>query len=544
MEHRSKIPDNMWGRPHLLEGIVNIRDDELLTGVLDKNHVGNTEYGLIHSYYEMFGPETAGELISTFGRLFIHYLQFFHGFTCGVDDLIIKDDHDYRRKEQIETILQKGMNSLGEFFEKKNCELTFDNYSNRSLFSSKDHSELMDNSDIFFPEESKSNLINLFKKQDSISRVLFKDSISKDNMKKVKIISKAFKENILKHDSIDKNIDIVVKNAINNLTSDLNKKILPNGSIKPWPYNFFSLMVQSGAKGNIVNHYQISSMLGQQELEGRRVPRMASGKTLPSFMAFDPNPRAGGFISDRFVTGIRPQEFFFHCMAGREGLIDTAVKTSRSGYLQRCLIKHLEQLVVNYDYTVRDYDGNIIQFLYGEDCVEVINTKFLNNFKFIAQNNENYYNKFQPEKISDFIERKQVKEYMEQTKIAPDSNETILNKFPPWLHLGSMSDRILSEMGSYMSKDPNKYFKNKLASKTKFKYNVYLKYLRSLVNPGESVGIIAAQSIGEPSTQMTLNTFHLAGHGGANMTLGIPRLREILMTSENNIQTPIMILPL
>jgi hypothetical protein len=103
-------------------------------------------------------------------------------------------------------------------------------------------------------------------------------------------------------------------------------------------------------------------MLGQQELEGRRVPRMASGKTLPSFMAFDPNPRAGGFISDRFSTGIRPQEFFFHCMAGREGLIDTAVKTSRSGYLQRCLIKHLEQLVVNYDYTVRDYDGNIIQF--------------------------------------------------------------------------------------------------------------------------------------------------------------------------------------
>ena len=115
-------------------------------------------------------------------------------------------------------------------------------------------------------------------------------------------------------------------------------------------------MVQTGAKGSVVNHTQISCMLGQQELEGRRVPKMASGKTLPSFKSFDPSPRAGGFISDRFCTGIRPQEFFFHCMAGREGLIDTAVKTSRSGYLQRCLIKHLEQLVVQYDYTVRDFD--------------------------------------------------------------------------------------------------------------------------------------------------------------------------------------------
>ena len=78
------------------------------------------------------------------------------------------------------------------------------------------------------------------------------------------------------------------------------------------------------------------------------------GKPLPSFKAYDKRPRAGGFIDGRFMTGIKPQEFFYHCMAGREGLIDTAVKTSRSGYLQRCLIKLLEGLVVNYDQTVRD----------------------------------------------------------------------------------------------------------------------------------------------------------------------------------------------
>lgn len=131
--------------------------------------------------------------------------------------------------------------------------------------------------------------------------------------------------------------------------------------MKLFPDNNFSLMTVSGAKGSQVNFSQVSCLLGQQELEGKRVPRMISGRTLPSFAPYDPTARAGGFIMDRFLTGIRPQEFFFHCMAGREGLIDTAVKTSRSGYLQRCVIKHLENLRVHYDYTVRDADNSIVQ---------------------------------------------------------------------------------------------------------------------------------------------------------------------------------------
>lgn len=77
-------------------------------------------------------------------------------------------------------------------------------------------------------------------------------------------------------------------------------------------------MVQSGAKGSTVNTMQISCLLGQIELEGKRPPVMISGKSLPSFIPFDTQPRAGGFIDGRFMTGIQPQEFFFHCMAGRE----------------------------------------------------------------------------------------------------------------------------------------------------------------------------------------------------------------------------------
>src|SRR5271168_924008 len=113
---------------------------------------------------------------------------------------------------------------------------------------------------------------------------------------------------------------------------------------------------------------------------------MVSGKTLPSFPAFDTDIRAGGYVTSCYLTGIKPQEYFFYCMAGREGLIDTAVKTSRSGYLQRCLIKGLEGLKVEYDTSVRDSDGSIVQFLYGEDGLDVTKQKHLTDFKFLLEN--------------------------------------------------------------------------------------------------------------------------------------------------------------
>lgn len=149
-------------------------------------------------------------------------------------------------------------------------------------------------------------------------------------------------------------LDRKYKTALDNYTNEINKICLPQGLIEKFPKNNLQLMVQSGAKGSTVNTMQISCLLGQIELEGKRPPLMISGKSLPSFAAYDPSPRAGGFIDGRFMTGIEPQEFFFHCMAGREGLIDTAVKTSRSGYLQRCLIKHLEGVCVHYDSTVSE----------------------------------------------------------------------------------------------------------------------------------------------------------------------------------------------
>ncbi|EFN50512.1 hypothetical protein CHLNCDRAFT_55800, partial [Chlorella variabilis] len=126
--------------------------------------------------------------------------------------------------------------------------------------------------------------------------------------------------------------DIWGKNngAMHPLGSEVVKACLPGGQRKPFRHNMMALMTVTGAKGSVVNFSQISCLLGQQELEGRRVPRMSSGKTLPCFAPYDAGARSGGFVGDRFLTGLRPQEYYFHCMAGREGLVDTTVKTSRS----------------------------------------------------------------------------------------------------------------------------------------------------------------------------------------------------------------------
>ena len=149
---------------------------------------------------------------------------------------------------------------------------------------------------------------------------------------------------------------------------------------------------------SIVCHLSMQSLFqnGQIELEGRRIPMQLSGKHLPCFKAYDLNPVAGGYANNRFLTGLNPSQFLFHCMAGREGLVDTVVKTSRSGYLQRCLIKFLEGVKVAYDHTVRDSDSSIVQFLFGEDGLDPIKCSFLGNeatLKTLLNNKEVYNEK-------------------------------------------------------------------------------------------------------------------------------------------------------
>jgi DNA-directed RNA polymerase I subunit RPA1 len=327
--------------------------------------------------------------------------------------------------------------------------------------------------------------------------------------------------------------------------TDINDKAVSEGLRKSFPENCFSVMVLSGAKGSVLNHTQISNMLGQQELEGKRVPVMASGKTLPSFIPYDPNPRAGGYIGDRFLTGLRTQEFFFHCMAGREGLIDTAVKTSRSGYLQRTLVKNMESLIIQYDFTVRENDGSIVQFLYGEDCLDPAKVSGIQKIQFIADNFESFNQNKSIKEIKTNLAKEEVVEWKSAKAEKPDlfSMRTIMSELSPALHFGSISTKAEADLEKFMATDSRfKGDKNDPASinKKKFRNLFYAKYFESMAVPGESVGIIAGQSIGEPSTQMTLNTFHLAGHGGANMTLGVPRLKELLTTRNTSVSSMVL----
>jgi DNA-directed RNA polymerase I subunit RPA1 len=318
----SKTPGKRWGI-HASEDSVLFVDGDLLTGILDKAQFGASSYGMVHSVYEIYGAEAAGRLLGILSRLFTAYLQM-RGFTCGMDDLRLTAAGETIRNDLVEGAGERGLKAALGFVQLADAD----------------------------PASSST--------QTHLRTRL---------------------EEVLRDDNKQAGLDRAMMAETSVLTSSIIEKTLPSEMEKRFPANNMALMTVSGAKGSNVNVSQIACLLGQQALEGRRVPTMVSGKTLPSFRAFDTQPRAGGFVAQRFLTGIKPQEYYFHCMAGREGLIDTAVKTSRSGYLQRCLIKHLEGCKVAYDSTVRNSDGDIIQFYYGEDGLDVTKQKHLTQFE-------------------------------------------------------------------------------------------------------------------------------------------------------------------
>ncbi|KAF8076601.1 hypothetical protein FPV67DRAFT_1573909 [Lyophyllum atratum] len=503
---KTKVPGYLWGGDSK-EDKVLFMDGELLCGVLDKAAFGASDYGLVHSVYELYGPDSAGQLLGILSRLFTKFLQH-RAFTCRMDDLTLTPEGNAKR----DTLLEKAQN-LG-------TEAAIENFPSLS-----DTPE----------EEIPAALASLL-------------------------------EDVLRDDNKMAGLDVTVKTKLSKLTSAISDAVLPHELWRKFPHNHMQTMTLSGAKGSTVNARQISCALGQQELEGRRVPVMVSGKTLPSFRPFETKAVAGGYIASRFLTGVKPQEFYFHCMAGREGLIDTAVKTSRSGYLQRCLIKHLEGIRVHYDHTVRGSDNSVYQFQYGGDGLDVTKQKHLYQFEFIAQNEVSLVNILQPRVVTGILDETTAVSYMKKVlkrsadrqgrgvRSKRDKYDPVLSLYSPSRYLGSTSEQFATAVDQYVKTNPHHILKGKGESTNEerlrsrkqpihpanFRLLMNVKYLRSLVDPGEAVGLLASQGVGEPSTQMTLNTFHFAGHGAANVTLGIPRLREIVMTASQSPKTPSM----
>ena len=495
---KSTTEGSMWGaegKPE--ESDVVFSDGYFCQGVLDKKQIGPSSGGFVNAIYEAYGHVVAGRLLSILGRLLTRLLVV-RGFSCGVEDLIVTPEGEASRREIIKQAETVGLEVAAKY--------------------------------VGLAEQ------NVVAGDRELRRRL---------------------EDVLRDDAKQGGLDQLTNNATKDITSAISSATLPYALKKPFPHNQMQTMTASGAKGSKVNASQISCNLGQQVLEGRRVPIMVSGKTLPCFRPFESSVRAGGYITDRFLTGVRPQEYFFHAMAGREGLIDTAVKTSRSGYLQRCVIKGMEGLRAEHDSSVRDSsDGSVIQFLYGEDALDVPKAKYLSDFKFTAENHlslfQNLGMKEQWQKIISEEAAEWNKHAERKYRKTGDlgASEPALSVFNPSTHGGSTSEKLLRASRVYADENPDGLLKDKkkspdaVVSKKNFQAILDVRYLTSVVEPGEAVGVIAGQSIGEPSTQMTLNTFHLAGHSAKNVTLGIPRLREIVMTAAKSLATPTMTLKL
>uniref|UniRef100_A0AAQ6A6A6 DNA-directed RNA polymerase subunit n=1 Tax=Amphiprion ocellaris TaxID=80972 RepID=A0AAQ6A6A6_AMPOC len=307
------------------------------------------------------------------------------------------------------------------------------------------------------------------------------------------------------------------------------------------------IMALCGSKGSFINISQMIACVGQQAISGSRVPDGFENRSLPHFEKHSKLPAAKGFVADSFYSGLTPTEFFFHTMAGREGLVDTAVKTAETGYMQRRLVKSLEDLCSQYDLTVRSSTGDIIQFIYGGDGLDPAAMEGKDEpleFKRVLDNIRAVYACSDEPALSQNELVLTAEAIMKRADFlcCRDSFLEEIKKF-----IKGVSERIKKTRDKYGINDngtsePKVLYQLDRITPTqleKFLETCRDKYMRAQMEPGSAVGALCAQSIGEPGTQMTLKTFHFAGVASMNITLGVPRIKEIINASKN-ISTPII----
>lgn len=394
-----------------------------------------------------------------------------------------------------------------------------------------------------------------------------------------------------------------VNKYLNNAREDAGKKVQDSLG----DYNNFRLMAVAGSKGSVLNISQVIACVGQQNVEGKRIPFGFRFRTLPHFVKDDYGPESRGFVENSYLKGLTPSEFFFHAMGGREGVIDTAVKTSETGYIQRRLVKAMEDVMIKYDGTVRNSLGDVIQFVYGEDGLDGAHLEF-NNQPILSINNDKFTSTYRyddktlaelhhyltPEIVDDLLtpqmqealdrEFAQLTEDRKLLRMLFPTGSGLLDATVPvnvprliWnaqkifridkrhqsdLHPVAVIDgvrRVIENLvivkgNDKLSKEAQDnaiclfgiYLRSVLNSKRvllehqlnaqAFEWllgEIETKFQQAKVEPGEMVGALAAQSLGEPATQMTLNTFHFAGVSAKNVTLGVPRLRELINVSKS-----------
>ncbi|XP_042002849.1 DNA-directed RNA polymerase II subunit RPB1 [Salvia hispanica] len=511
---------------------VRIEKGELLSGTLCKKTLGSSSGSLIHVIWEEVGPDAARKFLGHTQWL-VNYWLLQNAFSMGIGDTIADHDTMTKISETINTAKNE-VNELIRAAQEKQLEA----------------------------EPGRTMM-----------------------------------------ESFENRVNQVLNKARDDAGSSAQKSLAESNNLKA--------MVTAGSKGSFINISQMTACVGQQNVEGKRIPFGFVDRTLPHFTKDDYGPESRGFVENSYLRGLSPQEFFFHAMGGREGLIDTAVKTSETGYIQRRLVKAMEDIMVKYDGTVRNSLGDVIQFLYGEDGMDAVwiesqpleslklkKLDFSDMYKYEIDHPNWNPNYMLPEAVEDLktireirsvfdaeVQKLEADRYLLGTEIATTGDNSwplpvnikrlVLNaqktfrvdfRRPSDIHpmeiveaVDKLQERLKVVVGDdYLSLEAQKnatlffniLLRSALASKRVLKEyrltreafdwvigEIESRFLQSLVAAGEMIGCVAAQSIGEPATQMTLNTFHYAGVSAKNVTLGVPRLREIINVAKK-IKTP------
>ena len=480
-------------------GKVTVKNGKLVKGNLNKGAFATTTDGLVHMIYSDFGPQRAGQFINDIQNIVTKY-NLFTGFSVGPSDLITNKETD----ELIKQTLAEGRQKVAD------------------ILSDVHAGKFLNDSGRPDGEELENRILNTLK---TVASTIGDESI----------------------------------------------KSLPKD-------NRMVQMVESGSKGSTLNITQMLGLLAQQQVAGKRIQYTLQDRTLPHFAKYDDGLESRGFVENSFINGIRPAEFFFHAMGGREGLIDTAVKTSDSGYIQRRLVKTMEDLHVEYDGTVRNATGSIFQHQYGGDGIDSVYCES-QPIELAVMSMEQLYREFAASKADfeavvkgeigdsppDLVDQllrdrdalvknvfrfkkgssvmspvplKRMTEkynnpFATKTELTPDYVVAELSKLcnEQWLQHNKLFHILLR----YYLAPKKSIIALRLSRETfdELLTEIRFRYMKARVHSGEMVGTLAAQSIGEPTTQLTLNTFHSAGTAKANATAGVPRIVELLGASPN-----------
>ena len=510
---------------NISDGTIVIKDSVLESGRLSKDALGEKKNFAIHQIiWDSYGSDETKKFIDNAHRL-IHNFNLYNGFTVGYGDAVIPDTIKQDIDKLFATKAQKVNNMIAEI-------------------------------------ENNPNLME-------------KDVF-----------------------------EFKLMQEMGNTLSEVGKLIMKNLS----PENNFNIMFSSGSKGSVANIAQISGSMGFQSVEGHLPPKKYNNRTLPYFHQNDDRIKSRGLIRESYFEGLDFKSFSFLLMAGREGIIDGALKTATTGYAQRRLVKCMEDVMIKYDSGVRTANNTVLQLVYGDSGADTTK-QYRYNIKFVNYGNTELANKhkFTDKEMGEYKNYKDNDVLYEEMKQMRDEFRDIMKKskcdfkalqtnpFLPINLLRIVNNIITDKEFKVGEKVKPEYVRNKLEeiidnkhtclmmmsekdrnnkksvkSRDERLFKTFLKmalydalspktcinldlskkqfdkiitdiidiYNKSIVQPGNMVGILSAQALGETITQMTLNTFHSAGLSTMkSITSGVPRIQEILSVSKN-MKTP------